>query len=193
MGKRGDVVVSGLAIGCDQYGHEGCVKVHGKSVAVLPCGLDKVYPAKNKNLAQKILDNNGCLISEYPIETKVFKNFFIERDRLQSGLSDGVIVVETDIKGGTMHTVGYTLDYKRVLACYKHPDRYLNEPKTFGNQKLIKEKKAISLSNNLELEEFRVKLENLRGNNIQRQENVTIAQRDIFEYLKEGMQYGDNL
>ena len=109
FGKRDYVVVSGLALGCDMYGHEGCLDENGTTVAVMPCGLDTVYPAKNKPLAEKILDKGGCLISEYPIKTRVFKNFFVERDRLQSGLSDGVFVIETGEKGGKLHTVGYAL------------------------------------------------------------------------------------
>lgn len=64
-----------------------------------------IYPAKNKQLAETILNNNGALISEYPLGTKIFRNCFVNRDRIQSGLSFGVFVIETGIKGGTMHTV----------------------------------------------------------------------------------------
>ena len=179
FGKRDYVVISGLALGCDMYGHEGCLNENGKTVAVMPCGLDTVYPAKNKLLAQKILDKDGCLISEYPVKTKVFKNFFVERDRLQSGLSDGVFVIETGEKGGTLHTVGYALEYKRVVACYNHPSEYLIEPKTFGNQKLIREGKALAVGNNDELEEFRKKMKEQKD--IPKEEKVT--QGTIFDLL----------
>ncbi len=179
FGKRNYVVVSGLAIGCDAGGHEGCLDVNGKTVAVMPCGLEKVYPAKNKQLAQKILDMNGCLISEYPIFTNVFKNFFVERDRLQSGLSDGILVVETGEKGGTLHTVGYALEYNRILACYSHPNKYLKEKKTFGNQKLIQEGKALPISNDNELNDFRNKME--LGNKTKNEINST--QSTIFDFI----------
>lgn len=182
FGKRDYVVVSGLALGCDMYGHEGCLAANGKTVAVMPCGLDVVYPAKNKSLAQKILEKEGCLISEYPINTRVYKNYFVERDRLQSGLSDGVLVVETGEKGGTLHTVEYALEYKRLLACYNHPPKYLNEPKTFGNQKLIKEGKAISISNDEELKGFRNKMETYKE--IERKMEST--QSTIFDFIKQG-------
>ena len=61
-------------------------------------------------------------------------------------------------KGGTLHTVGYALEYKRIVACYNHPSKYLTEPKTFGNQKLIREGKALAVGNDEELEEFRKKM-----------------------------------
>lgn len=184
FGKRNYVVVSGLAIGCDAGGHEGCLNVMGKTVAVMAGGLDKVYPAKNKQLAQRILDNGGALISEYPPYTNIFKNFFVERDRLQSGLSDGVVVVETGEKGGTLHTVQYAIDYKRVLACYNHPPRYLTEEKTFGNQKLIREGKAMPISNDDELKVFREKIENPVDNEKEVEIGVNGIQTTIFDFVE---------
>lgn len=181
FGKRKYVVVSGLALGCDMYGHLGCLDENGKTVAVMPCGLDTIYPAKNKPLAKEILEKGGCLISEYPIKSKIFKNFFVERDRLQSGLSNGVLVVETGEKGGTLHTVGYALDYKRVLACYNHPSKYLTEPKTFGNQKLIRENKALSVSNDDELAEFRKKMEEKKDES----KEIKSIQGSIFDFIEE--------
>lgn len=149
------VVVSGLALGCDTVAHKGCLKVHGTTVAVLAGGLDKIYPKENRDLASEILEKNGCLISEYPVGTSPRGNFFVERDRLQSGLSQAVIVIETDVKGGTMHTVGFALKQKRYLACLSdHPDKYKAHPKTQGNQLLIHEKKAQALGNFMEIQRF---------------------------------------
>lgn len=179
FGKRNYVVVSGLAVGCDMYGHEGCLDEHGKTVAVMPCGLDRIYPASNKSLAMRILEMGGGLISEYPVGTKVFKSLFVERDRLQSGLSDGIMVVETGERGGTMHTVNYALDYDRVLACYNHPSRFMSEPKTFGNQKLIKEGKAMAVGDNDQLDEFRKRMEE---NRITTKE-ARVIQGTIFDYM----------
>lgn len=181
FGKRNYVVVSGLAKGCDSGGHEGCLAVDGRTVAVMAGGLDKIYPAKNKELAQRILEGGGALISEYPPYTNTFKNYFVERDRLQSGLSDGVLVVETGEKGGTLHTVQYSIDYKRILACYKHPDKYLSEEKTFGNQKLIREGKAMSVSNDTELNDFRNKMEKRENE----QGEAKGTQSTIFDFMSE--------
>ena len=140
--KEGYVVVSGLAEGIDSAAHMGALEANGLTIAVLAHGLDMVYPAKNKQLAETILNNNGALISEYPIDTRIFRNFFVERDRIQSGLSLGVFVIETGIKGGTMHTVRFCEKQKRILIVLQHPKNLLEKSKPCGNTQLIAEKRA---------------------------------------------------
>ncbi len=135
--EAGFAVVSGLAHGCDTLAHEGCLDASGVGVAVMAHGLDKVYPAANRALAARLLENGGCLVSEYPVGTAAARTAFAERDRIQSGLSDGVFVIETDVKGGTMHTVRFSRDQRRPLACISHPDKWLSENKTKGNQMMI--------------------------------------------------------
>ena len=95
--------------------------VKGMTVAVLSSGLDSIYPIQNRELAESIIENDGCLLSEYQIGFKSFKNNFIERDRIESGLSLGTIVIEANIKSGTMHTANFTLQQKRALACFNIP------------------------------------------------------------------------
>lgn len=155
LGRDGYTVVSGLAYGCDKFGHMGCLRAKGKTVAVMAGGLDKIYPAKHKDLAQEIVETNGCLISEYPVNTRTFQNYFIERDRLQSGLSEGIIIVETDLSGGTWHTIEYARKYDRKIGCYKHPHKYESEKKTRGNQKLLQEKDTFGIENDGDLLEYR--------------------------------------
>lgn len=142
----GFVVVSGLALGCDTSAHVGCLEAKGKTVAVLAHGLDNVYPKENKALADRILNSSGCLISEYALGVRARSNYFVDRDRLQSGLSNAVIVIETAIEGGTMHTVKFCIEQERVLACLSHPQKHLvNNKKAEGNQLLIREKGAIPI------------------------------------------------
>jgi len=154
--EKGLVVVSGLAKGIDATGHRGCIDGKGITVAVLAQGLDTpVYPKENRELAEEIVSTGGCLISEYDLGVRGKPNFFIERDRLQSGLSAGVAVIETDIKGGTMHTVDYCLEQGKPLGCLKHPEKYLNNnDKSRGNQKLLQEGKALPLFTPEDLETF---------------------------------------
>lgn len=133
----GFTVVSGLAHGCDTFGHEGCLDAQGVGAAVMAHGLDRVYPAANRDLAERLLAQGGCLVSEYPLGVTPMRTAFAERDRIQSGLSDGVLVIETDVKGGTMHTVRFARDQGRALACIDHPEQWLKDEKTRGNQKLI--------------------------------------------------------
>jgi DNA processing protein len=137
--EAGFAVVSGLAHGCDTYGHEGCLQGHGVGIAVLAHGLDRIYPAASRKLAEQLIEHGGCWVSEYPIGVTPFRSAFAERDRIQSGLADGVLVIETDVKGGTMHTVRFSREQKRLLACIAHPEKWLHEDKTKGNQQLIRD------------------------------------------------------
>ena len=160
--EAGFVIVSGLAHGCDTLGHEGCLDAEGVGVAVLAHGLDKVYPAANKGLAARLLETGGCLVSEYPIGMTPMRTAFAERDRIQSGLSDGVLVIETDIKGGTMHTVRFAREQRRALACIDHPERLRGEEKAQGNRQLIADRWATPVPDGDALTRF---LESLRRPN----------------------------
>ena len=147
-------VVSGLAIGCDTAAHRGAVEAGGFTIAVLAHGLHTVYPASNRGLASEILDLGGMLVSEYPPNVELRPNQLVERDRLQAGLSRGVIVIETDVEGGTMHTVKFARDQGRLLGCLNHPEEHRNHSKCRGNQKLISEGKAQPLGTPDELRAF---------------------------------------
>lgn len=140
--NEGYVVVSGLAQGVDSAAHMGALEANGITVAVLAHGLDIIYPYANKPLSNDIIKNNGALISEYHIGTKINRGSFVQRDRIQSGLSLGVLVIETGIKGGTMHTVGFCEKQKRVLIVMKHPPNLLDSTKQCGNNQLITDNRA---------------------------------------------------
>lgn len=157
IAQEGFNIVSGLAIGCDTAGHKGALKARGSTVAVMAHGLDSVYPKENKDLAQEIIDNDGLLLSEYFVNKKQMRSFFVERDRIQAGLSLGVVVVETGIKGGTMHTVDACLSNKRILASINHPRHHLSE-RSEGNQYLISSGKAMPIYNKEEVDSLLTKL-----------------------------------
>lgn len=166
--ERGYVVVSGLANGIDAAAHRGALEVNGLTVAVLAHGLDTVYPSKNKKLADAIIENNGALVSEYPWGTKANRSYFVARDRIQSGLSLGVFVVETGIKGGTMHTIKSCREQKRVLIVLQHPPDLIGHPKTHGNAQLISEGNTVVFESEedidlIEIEINRVKKDLLIG------------------------------
>ena len=160
--EAGFIIVSGLAHGCDTLGHEGCLDAHGVGVAVMAHGLDKVYPAANRGLASRLLENGGCLVSEYPLGVTPMRTAFAERDRVQSGLSDAVLVIETDVKGGTMHTVRFSREQKRILACIDHPDKWKGEDKTKGNQMMIAERWARGIADGAALTQLLADIENLK-------------------------------
>lgn len=106
-------IVSGLAKGIDSFAHLGATYAKGLTTAVLGNGLDTIYPKENYYLAEKILKNNGAIISEYPIGTKPEKMNFPARNRIISGISDGLLVVEAKKKSGTLITVDFALEQGR--------------------------------------------------------------------------------
>lgn len=154
--QSGYAIVSGLALGCDTYAHKGCLEAEGIGVAVLAHGLDRVCPAANRDLADRLVETGGCLTSEYPVGMTPIRSAFADRDRIQSGLSDGVLVIETDIRGGTMNTVRSALKQKRALACIHldHLERFYSEETTRGNRKLVQQEDARPIANRTALIEF---------------------------------------
>ena len=152
--ESGIVVVSGLALGCDAKAHDGCVGSNGVGVAVLAHGLDRVYPASNRDLADRILDCGGCLVSELPVGVKPTRWAFAYRDRIQSGLSDRVLVIETDVKGGTMHTVDFSRKQQRPLACIEHPAGISSASQSRGNRMLIEQGAAVGIADPTALGRF---------------------------------------
>ena len=147
IAQQGINIVGGLAIGCDTFGHEGAIEVNGMTTAFLAHGLHTIYPKENEALAKRIVESGGLLISEYPIGTEPYAPYFVERDRLQSGISDATIVVQTGIVGGTMHAVNATLmNGKPLFAIEYTSDAVMGQEKVLGNRKLISEHKAIPVT-----------------------------------------------
>ena len=118
LADSGINLVNGLAIGCDTEALRGALSMGGKCVAVMPCGLDQIQPKSNRTLAETILRNGGCLLSQYPDGTGIQKYQYVERDRLQSAISQGVLVIEAEVGSGTMHTVEFAKKQAKRLACY---------------------------------------------------------------------------
>ena len=143
------VVISGLATGADTAGHRGCLSAGGKTVAFLPSGLAPVYPSVNSNLAEAILAQDGCLISEYHHFETVQPYKFIERDRLQSGSSFFVIVSNFSSGSGTIHTLGFANKYNRPV--YSIPIIY--EESRDGFAALNKQNIAFKILDNPELKQ----------------------------------------
>ena len=118
LAKKGCTVLNGLAVGIDTYALEGAVSANGKTVSVMPGGLDEIYPKSNKKLADKIVQNGGCLISEYPNGTRPKKYMFVQRDKIQAMLSNKVFIVDEEKDGGTMHTADYATKLSKPLGCF---------------------------------------------------------------------------
>lgn len=126
MALTGMAVVSGLAIGIDGAAHDGCIRAGGKSVAVLPCGIDIVYPSIHKKLAERILEAGGALISEYPPGTPPLPYRFLERNRIVSGLSRAIIVIEAPTRSGSLVTARFALEQNREIFVVPGPVNHKN-------------------------------------------------------------------
>lgn len=167
FGKDKYCVVSGLAIGCDEQAHKGCLDGNGVTIAVLPSGIDKIYPYKNNYLAEKITENSGCLISEYPIGKNISKNQFIERDRIQSGISKCVLLCESSLNSGSMHTIEFAKLQGKIISCV--------DISADGNEEIKKHNRCVTISNQKDITELKNKINNFERfeknkiNNIEKQ------------------------
>ncbi len=131
-------VVSGLARGVDAIAHRTALECGGRTVAVLACGLDLVYPPEHKRMAEQIAER-GALLSDYPIGTQPRSEFFPRRNRILSGISLGVLVVEGDIKSGALITARQALEQNREVFAVPGS---IYSPNSRGTNKLIQDGEA---------------------------------------------------
>lgn len=115
--KYGVTIVSGMAIGIDSIAHNTAIKNGGKTIAVLPSGLKNIYPKVNQNLARKILETGGTLITEYEENIEANSKRFLERNRIVSGLSIAILVVEAAYRSGTSVTARIAKEQERDVFC----------------------------------------------------------------------------
>lgn len=117
LAARGIVIISGLALGIDGIAHQAALDAGGTTIAVLPTSLQAIYPRAHQTLAEKIVEGGGALVTEYPIGSTTHRGNFLERNRIVSGLSDGVLIIEAAARSGTLATANFALDQgKPVMA-----------------------------------------------------------------------------
>lgn len=138
LAKRGVVIVSGLAYGIDEASHRACLSQSGRTIAVLGGGISEqvIYPASNRGLAQKIVAKGGSLISEYLPWQRPEKRYFVARNRIISGLSDGVFIVEAGKRSGSLITAEFALDQGRDV--FALPGN-IDQANSVGSNSLIKD------------------------------------------------------
>lgn len=135
LSARGVIVVSGLAIGIDTKAHEGALAGGGKTIAVLGCGLDFPYLTSNRPLRKKISEQ-GAVVTEYPAMTEAFTWNFPQRNRIISGLSLGVVVVEAGLDSGSLITAKWALEQGREVFAVPGP---IGQPASEGTNRLIQQ------------------------------------------------------
>jgi len=131
-------VVSGLARGVDAIAHRAALDAGGRSISVLACGLDMVYPPEHKRLAEQVAEN-GAVISDYAIGTQPRSEFFPRRNRILSGIALGVLVVEGDVKSGALITARQALEQNREVFAVPGS---IYSPNSRGTNKLIQDGEA---------------------------------------------------
>lgn len=115
--KNNVVIVSGMANGIDSVAHKTCLECGGKTIAVLGSGFKHIFPKENEKLFYQIIENDGLIISEYPIDTPVQMKNFPKRNRIISGLSLGLLVIEAAYRSGTSITAKYAKLQERKVFC----------------------------------------------------------------------------
>ena len=110
-------IISGLAVGIDSRAHKSCLINNGKTIAVLGSGFNNIYPKRNKSLFEQIIQSGGAVITEYPPNTEADSRYFPARNRIVSGLSDGVLVIEGKHRSGTTITARNAIEQKKPVFC----------------------------------------------------------------------------
>lgn len=180
LAREGIIIVSGLALGIDTAAHTGALSGGGRTIAVLACGLSKVYPTQNKNLADKILKNNGAIISEYPLESPAYPSRFLERNRIVSGLSAGVLVIEAPERSGALATTRFAVEQNRDVYVVPGPITHENYA---GSHKLIRSGAALVTSARDILEELGIEPQKLKLQNFG-SESLTTEERTVYATIK---------
>ena len=115
--EKQSIIISGLARGIDTIAHQKVVDLGGTTIAILANGLDTIYPSENRELAKNIL-NKGILLTEYTFGLKAEKFRLIERDRIQAMLANDIVLIESDIKGGSMHAIKWAKKLNKRIWCF---------------------------------------------------------------------------
>ncbi len=144
LARQGIVVVSGLALGVDGIAHAAALEAGGTTIAVLPCGLPKIYPASHRQLASDIVAGGGALLTEYDSDAEFsYQSNFLERNRIVAGLADAVVITEAAARSGTLNTAAHALAQGKEV--FVVPGN-ITSPMSSGCNALLKQGASVALS-----------------------------------------------
>lgn len=156
ISKENICIVSGMAIGIDTAAHESAIREKGSTIAVLGCGFNNIYPKENIDLFNDILKKGGCVISEYSPNTKADLSKFPKRNRIISGLSKGILVVEAKHRSGSLITAKYAKKQDKKIFCI--PGN-IDEKTSVGTNRLIQNGAKLVIKAQDILDEIKNKIE----------------------------------
>ena len=188
LANAGFIIVSGLALGVDGIAHAAALEAGGTTLAVLPCGLPKIYPSSHRMLANDIIKRGGALITEYDSGHEFsYQSNFLERNRIVSGLSDAIIITEAAVRSGTLSTAAHALAQGRDV--FVVPGN-ITSPMSAGCNALLKQGASIITDANDVVTAIAPQLSNQKasvplGN--------TPAETAIIEQLQAGVNDGDTI
>lgn len=159
LSKSGICIISGMAKGIDTAAHIGALKAGGKTVAVLGGGFNHIFPRENKKLFSNIIENGGAVVSEYGENVKPESKRFIERNRIVSGLSMGVLIVEAKHRSGTAITARFAMAQGRKIFCIPHS---LEQKEGIGTNRQIKKGAKLVTSPQEIIDELQIKAEEVK-------------------------------
>lgn len=176
LSKEGFCIVSGMAVGIDKYAHLGALDSGGATIAVLGSGFNNIYPPGNLNLYNRIIKENSTVISEYEPNTKPEGHNFPKRNRIVSGLSLGVLVVEAEHRSGTTITARFAMQQNKPVFCI--PSN-INSTKGVGTNKLIQEGAKMVVN----VEDILVQMKGIEKEEIC---NIPVEYEEIYSVIKNG-------
>ena len=174
LAKAGLCIASGMAIGIDKYAHLGALDANGKTIAVLGSGFQHIFPEENIGLYHRIIAENGTVITEYEPQVIPNSNHFPKRNRIISGISLGVLVVEAEYRSGASITAQYARKQEKPLFCI--PSN-IDSSKGIGTNRLIKEGAKLVTSVSDILEQMNIKEQN---------KEIPLEYKEIYEVIKKG-------
>lgn len=185
LSKAGLTIVSGMAKGIDTAAHVGTLNAKGKTIAVLGAGFNHIFPPENNDLLKKIINNDGAIISEYEENIEISPKHFVERNRIVSGLSEGVFIVEAKRRSGTSITADFAKRQKKRIFCLAHG---IEEKEGVGTNRLIKNgAKLVTCPEDI-LDELKLNVETTKQK-IKTQEtriiNVKEEYLPVYRFIKE--------
>lgn len=185
LSKQGLVIASGMAKGIDAQAHNATLEVEGKTIAILGCGLNYIFPKENRHLYHEILKNDGLIISEYTPDTQPSSKLFLERNRIVSGISIGILVIEAAFRSGTSVTAKLAKEQGKKIFVLPHE---IEDKHGIGTNKLIRQGATLVTSTKEIIEEFEF-LEYKKISNIKNRKNLIKNKeyQKIYELIERGV------